>query len=148
MKEMSASEDLVPALYKYDNIKTSSDIIVHIDVTEGRRYYMGGLHFTGNEVQSDKMLEYVFRLDSGAVFDQYLYDASRKALIDSYREDGYLFAQFDEESAWKLLNDIIRYETARNRQTAWRRPGRFETKTETCGIFIFFLLLKSSFCCR
>ena len=98
-------EDLVPALYKYDNIKTSSDIIVHIDVTEGRRYYMGGLHFTGNEVQSDKMLEYVFRLDSGAVFDQYLYDASRKALIDSYREDGYLFAQFDEERTFE--NDSV-----------------------------------------
>jgi len=98
-------EDMIPALYKYDNIKTSSDIIVHIDVTEGRRYYMGGLHFTGNEVQSDMMLDYVFRLDSGAVFDQYLYEASRKALLDSYREDGYLFAQFDEERTFE--NDSI-----------------------------------------
>jgi len=98
-------EDMIPALYKYDNIKTSSDIIVHIDVTEGRRYYMGSLHFTGNEVQSDAMLSYVFRLDSGAVFDQYLYEASRKALLDSYREDGYLFAQFDEERTF--VNDSI-----------------------------------------
>ena len=98
-------EDLVPALYKYDNIKTSSDIIVHIDVTEGRRYYMGGLHFTGNEVQSDAMLGYVFRLDSGAVFDQYVYEASRKALLDSYREDGYLFDQFDEERTFE--NDSV-----------------------------------------
>ena len=76
-------EDMFPALNKYDNIKTSSAILVHIHMNEGRRYYMGSLHFSGNEVLNDKMLKYAFRLDSGEVFDQYKYDASRKALLDS-----------------------------------------------------------------
>ncbi|MCF0217078.1 MAG: BamA/TamA family outer membrane protein [Fibrobacteraceae bacterium] len=98
-------EDLYPALNKYDSIKTSSAIVVHIDMNEGRRYYMGNLHFAGNEVLNDQMLSFAFRLDSGDVFDQYVYEASKKALIDSYREDGYLFAQADEERTFE--NDSI-----------------------------------------
>jgi len=98
-------EDMFPALNKYDNIKTSSAIRIHIHMNEGRRYYMGGLHFSGNEVLTDNMLKYSFRLDSGDVFDQYKYDASRKALLDVYREDGYLFATFEEERTF--TNDSI-----------------------------------------
>ncbi len=98
-------EDVFPVLNKYDQIKTSSAMLVHIHMNEGRRYYMGGLHFSGNEVLNDQMLKYVYRLDSGEVFDQYLYEASRKALIDAYREDGYLFANYEEERSF--TNDSI-----------------------------------------
>ncbi|WP_290957397.1 POTRA domain-containing protein [Fibrobacter sp.] len=94
-------EDMFSALNKYDNIKTSSAIIIHISMIEGRRYYMGSLHFTGNEVLNDNILNYAYRLDSGAVFDQYVYDASKKALLDAYREDGYLFAQYTEERTFE-----------------------------------------------
>lgn len=98
-------EDMFPSLNKYDNIKTSSAILIHIHMIEGRRYYMGGLHFSGNEVLNDNMLKYAYRLDSGDVFDQYKYDASRKALLDAYREDGYLFATYEEERTF--TNDSI-----------------------------------------
>ena len=107
-------EDMFPLLNKYDNIHTSSDICIHIGMVEGRRYYMGNVHFSGNEVLNDKVLGYAFRLDSGAVFDQYLYDASRKALLEVYREDGYLFAQFDEERTF--VNDSVVNLTYRMRE--------------------------------
>ena len=107
-------EDMFPVLNKYDNIKTSSAICIHIGMVEGRRYYMGSVHFSGNEVLNDKILGYAFRLDSGKVFDQYLYDASRKALIEVYREDGYLFAQFDEERTFE--NDSVVNLTYRMRE--------------------------------
>lgn len=107
-------EDMFPVLNKYDNIKTSSAICVHISMIEGRKYYMGNVHFTGNEVLSDAVLNYAFRLDSGEVFDQYKYDASRKAILDSYREDGYLFAQFDEERTF--VNDSVVNLTYRMRE--------------------------------
>ena len=94
-------EDLFSTLNKYDNIKTSSAIIIHINMIEGRRYYMGSLHFTGNEVLNDNILNYAYRLDSGEVFDYYVYEASKKALLDAYREDGYLFAQFTEERSFE-----------------------------------------------
>ena len=98
-------EDMFSTLNRYDNIKTSSEILVHIGVSEGRRYYMGQIHFTGNEVLNDNILGYAFRLDSGEVFDQYIYESSKKALIDAYREDGYLFAQTTEERTF--TNDSI-----------------------------------------
>ena len=98
-------EDMFPVLNKYDEIKTSSAVRIHITMVEGRRYYMGSLHFSGNEVLSDAILNYAFRLDSGEVFDQYIYDASKKALLDAYREDGYLFANFEEERTF--TNDSI-----------------------------------------
>ena len=98
-------EDMFPVLNKYDEIKTSSAVRIHITMVEGRRYYMGSLHFSGNEVLSDAILNYAYRLDSGEVFDQYIYDASKKALLDAYREDGYLFANFEEERTF--TNDSI-----------------------------------------
>jgi len=107
-------EDMFPALNKYDNIKTSSAVAIHISMIEGRRYYMGNVHFTGNEVLTDQALNYAFRLDSGEVFDQYKYDASRKALLDAYREDGYLFAQYDEERTFQ--NDSVVNLTYRMRE--------------------------------
>lgn len=107
-------EDMFPLLNKYDNIKTSSAICIHIDMEEGQRYYMGNVHFSGNEVLNDNILEYAFRLDSGEVFDQYKYDASKKAILDSYREDGYLFAQFDEERTFE--NDSVVNLTYRMRE--------------------------------
>ena len=107
-------EDMFPALNKYDEIKTSSDVRIHISMIEGRRYYMGSLHFSGNEVLNDGILNYAFRLDSGEVFDQYIYDASKKALLDAYREDGYLFAQFEEERTF--TNDSIVNLTYRMRE--------------------------------
>ena len=107
-------EDMFPALNKYDNIHTSSAICIHIAMIEGRKYYMGNVHFTGNEVLNDGILNYAFRLDSGEVFDQYKYDASRKAILDAYREDGYLFAQFDEERTF--VNDSVVNLTYRMRE--------------------------------
>lgn len=98
-------EDLFSTLNKYDNIETSNSILVHISIVEGRRYYMGSLHFMGNEVLNDNILSYAYRLDSGEVFDYYVYEASKKALLDSYREDGYLFAQYSEERTFE--NDSV-----------------------------------------
>lgn len=107
-------EDMFSALNKYDEIKTSSSVLIHIAMVEGRRYYMGNVHFSGNEVLNDRILRYAFRLDSGEFFDQYKYEASRKAILDSYREDGYLFAQYDEERTFE--NDSIVNLTYRMRE--------------------------------
>ena len=98
-------EDMFPALNKYDDIHISSAICIHISMVEGRKYYMGNVHFTENEVLSDAVLKYAFRLDSGEVFDQYKYDASRTAILYSYKEDGYIFARFEEERT--IVNDSV-----------------------------------------
>ncbi|MFA6836093.1 MAG: POTRA domain-containing protein [Fibrobacteraceae bacterium] len=89
-------EETFSALTPYDSVITSSYVRIYITINEGRRYYAGSVHFSGNEVLSDKELSSTVQLDSGEVFDYYAYEATKKGIIDAYREDGYLFAQYDE----------------------------------------------------
>jgi outer membrane protein insertion porin family len=89
-------EETFSALMPYDEINASSYVRIHIGIFEGRRYYFGSARFSGNEVLNDQMLGAAVRLDSGDVFDFYAYEASKRSILDAYREDGYLFAQFEE----------------------------------------------------
>ena len=89
-------EETIPALMQYDSVNTASYVHIDIELKEGRKYYAGKVHFTGNEVLPTAFLQAQVRLDSGKVFDFYQYDSTKKAVLNSYREDGYLFVQMDE----------------------------------------------------
>ena len=98
-------EETIPALMQYDSVNTASYVRIYIELKEGRKYYAGRVHFTGNEVLPSEFLQAQIRLDSGKVFDYYLYEATKKAITDSYREDGYLFVQLEETKIFE--NDSI-----------------------------------------
>jgi len=98
-------EETIPALMQYDSVNTASYVRIEIEIREGRKYYAGFVHFTGNEVLPVEYLQAQVRLDSGKVFDYYLYEATKRAVTDSYREDGYLFVQMDETKTF--TNDSI-----------------------------------------
>jgi len=89
-------EETIPALMPYDSVNTASYVHININIKEGRKYYTGKVHFTGNEVLPTQYLQSQVRLDSGKVFDYYQYDSTKKAILNSYREDGYLFVQMEE----------------------------------------------------
>lgn len=89
-------DETFSSLRSYDSVTTSNAIKITIGLHEGQRYYMGNVHVSGNQVLPEALLKSVVRLDSGEVFDYYAYDAFRKAFMDLYREEGYLFARFDE----------------------------------------------------
>jgi outer membrane protein insertion porin family len=98
-------EETIPALMQYDSVNTASYVRIYIDIKEGRKYYAGNVHFTGNEVLPTEYLQAQVRLDSGKIFDYYLYEATKRAVTDSYREDGYLFVQMDETKIF--VNDSV-----------------------------------------
>jgi len=89
-------EETIPTLMQYDSVNTASYVHINIKIKEGRKYYAGKVHFTGNEVLPTLYLQSQVRLDSGKVFDYYQYDSTKKAILNSYREDGYLFVQMEE----------------------------------------------------
>ena len=66
-------EETFGALTPYDSVITSKYVRIYIDINECRRYYTGAVHFTGNEILTDKMLSHYVYLDSGEVFDYYAY---------------------------------------------------------------------------
>lgn len=94
-------EETFNTLMPYDSVVTSSYVRIHITISEGRRYYAGSVHFVDNEVLTDQMLARTVQLDSGEVFDYYKYDATKKSIMDAYREEGYLFAQYDESRSFQ-----------------------------------------------
>jgi outer membrane protein insertion porin family len=98
-------EETIPALMQYDSVNTASYVRINIELKEGRKYYAGNVYFTGNEVLPSEFLQAQVRLDSGKVFDYYLYEATKKAITDSYREDGYLFVQLEETKIF--VNDSV-----------------------------------------
>ncbi|MDR0515923.1 MAG: BamA/TamA family outer membrane protein [Fibromonadaceae bacterium] len=89
-------EEAIPALMQYDSVNTASYVRINISMKEGRKYYAGSVHFTGNEVLPTEYLQAQVRLEKGKIFDFYQYTDTKKAVVDSYREDGYLFVQMDE----------------------------------------------------
>ncbi|NLB64619.1 MAG: BamA/TamA family outer membrane protein [Fibrobacter sp.] len=105
-------EESYPTLQNWESSGTSSQVVINVEVEEGRQYYAGGIYFLNNEVLSSQLLNAYMQLDSGDVFDFRKYEASKRNLMDAYREDGYLFANFDEkrtfvDSAIHLTFDLI-----------------------------------------
>ena len=98
-------EETIPTLMQYDSVNTASYVRIAIELKKGRKYYAGSVHFTGNEVLPTAFLQAQVRLDSGKVFDYYLYEATKRAVTDSYREDGYLFVQMEEIKSY--ANDSV-----------------------------------------
>jgi len=90
-------EDAYPALQPWDSIKTSSLVQIRVGIEQGRRYYAGSVHFLGNEVLATPYLASAFQLDSGKIFDFRKYEMSKQTLMNLYREEGHLFARFDEQ---------------------------------------------------
>ena len=98
-------EETIPALALYDSTNTASYVRIDVKMKEGRKYYAGAVHFTGNEVLPTEFLDLQVRLDSGKVFDYYEYEATKRSVVDAYREDGYLFVQTEETKTY--TNDSI-----------------------------------------
>ncbi|MCL2101019.1 MAG: BamA/TamA family outer membrane protein, partial [Fibromonadales bacterium] len=98
-------EETIPALMQYDSVNTASYVHIDMDIKEGRKYYAGRVHFTGNEVLPTPFLQAQVRLDSGKVFNHDQYDSTKRAILSAYREDGYLFVQIDETRIF--VNDSV-----------------------------------------
>jgi outer membrane protein insertion porin family len=89
-------EETYPALQTWDSIKTSTLVNINIGIDEGHRYYAGSIHFSGNEILPTPLLKSIVQNDSGSIFDFRAYEATKKNIMDAYREDGYLFARLEE----------------------------------------------------
>lgn len=61
-----------------------------INVTEGRRYRLGEISFTGNKLFESSLLKRVVRQKTGFVFVPSKIDKDRERLDDFYGKDGYL----------------------------------------------------------
>ncbi len=69
---------------------SSSQLVVTIQVTEGRQYHIGAISFSGNKIYSDHLLRLAIRQKPGMVFSPSKLDKDVSTLEDFYGRDGYL----------------------------------------------------------
>jgi outer membrane protein insertion porin family len=65
-------------------------LIIIIQITEGRRYHIGTISFSGNKIYTDHLLRLAIRQKPGMVFSPSKLDKDVSTLEDFYGRDGYL----------------------------------------------------------
>jgi outer membrane protein insertion porin family len=67
-----------------------SQLVVTIQITEGRQYHIGAISFSGNKIYSARLLRLALRQKPGMVFSPSKLDKDVTTLEDFYGRDGYL----------------------------------------------------------
>lgn len=81
--------------------EADGDLMIHLDIEEGRRYYFGNIVWKGNSVYDDETLSRVLGIEKGQVFDTELLETRLRFSQDGrdvstlYMDNGYLFFNVD-----------------------------------------------------
>lgn len=96
----------------YNEDQTEMYLDVFID--EGKRYKLGDVTFSGNQLFTDQHLQEVLKLDKGKYFNQEKFREALMRVQDAYSEKGHIFArvvpreEFNEEQG--IINFVVQIE--------------------------------------
>jgi outer membrane protein insertion porin family len=81
--------EIPPEKIIYDYI-TPKKLVLTIQISEGRRYKVGDISFSGNKLHSSRMLGRIVKQRSGSIYAPSKIDKDVESLEDFYGRDGYL----------------------------------------------------------
>lgn len=81
----------------YSDNKTR--MFIEIELREGERYYFGSLTWEGNTLFKDEDFRKKVKFKEGQVYDQEKFDETLFKFHEMYQDQGYWYAQFDEENS-------------------------------------------------
>ncbi|MBD3314171.1 MAG: outer membrane protein assembly factor BamA, partial [Chitinivibrionales bacterium] len=81
--------------------ENKEDIFIEIELSEGPKYYVGDFFFTGNKVLDVDQLASHVALKKGKPFEKTKFDMTKGLLGNAYREEGYLWAQVEDERRYR-----------------------------------------------
>lgn len=77
------------------------DLYVAIELSEGRRFVTGDFYFTGNKVIETGRLTSTILMKKGKPFQKSKFDATKEFVVNSYREEGYLWVQVRDRQMFR-----------------------------------------------
>jgi outer membrane protein insertion porin family len=94
-------EGYIDAVILGDSIWYSENktrMFVEIELREGERYYFGSLTWEGNTLFPDEDFRKRVKFKEGQVYNQEKFDETLFKFHEMYQDQGYWYAQFDEEN--------------------------------------------------
>lgn len=99
--EFYKKEGYIDAVILRDSIWYSDNktrMFIEIDLREGERYYFGNLTWEGNTLFTDGDFQKKVKFKEGQVYNQEKFDETLFGFHEIYQDEGYWYAQFDEEN--------------------------------------------------
>jgi len=81
--------------------ENKKDIYIQIDVSEGKKFVTGDFFFTGNKVIETNVLTSTVLMKKGKPFIKSKFEATKDYVINSYREEGYLWVQVRDQQSYR-----------------------------------------------
>lgn len=97
--------------------KDDKNVVLNLDVEEGKQYYFGKIRFIGNSAYTDRQLKQVLGINEGDVYNGILLqkriadetDPEAQDLTNMYQNNGYLFSRINPVEV-AVRNDTIDFE--------------------------------------
>ncbi|OPZ90393.1 MAG: Outer membrane protein assembly factor BamA precursor [candidate division TA06 bacterium ADurb.Bin417] len=80
---------------------------VDFSIEEGRRYLAGPVNFSGDLLHTPEKLRALVRMKDGAPYSQAGLEADRSALLNLYRDDGYLKARVEPVAVFNAASERV-----------------------------------------
>ena len=77
------------------------DLFINIEVSEGKKYFVGDFFFTGNTVIETPLLLHSVTLKKGKPFQKSKFESTREYISNAYREEGYLWVQVKDRQTFR-----------------------------------------------
>jgi outer membrane protein insertion porin family len=77
------------------------DIFIDIEVSEGKKYFVGDFFFSGNKIIETPLLSRSVTLKKGKPFQKSKFEATRDFISNAYREEGYLWVQVKDRQTFR-----------------------------------------------
>ncbi len=79
--------------HKMEFKEGSRDVVIHVSVDEGKKFFLGKLDVTGNSHFPDEAVKNAFTLKEGAIFNEDKFKESIQKVQELYGDEGYIYLQ-------------------------------------------------------
>jgi outer membrane protein insertion porin family len=107
------------------------DLYISIEVSEGKKFVTGDFFFSGNKVIETSTLTSTILMKKGKPFQKSKFEATKEFVVNSYREEGYLWVQVRDRQSFRGDTVDVTFDIAEGKPAVVRKidiTGNMKTK--------------------